>query len=330
MATKTDGKSYVLQLRERLITHEDPLHFHKTLGILCLLSYAFRFYHFPAMAFDTHPEWTVPTVFLHFMLPASSFIFKIPAKRIKDGSRIWPEYRLHSLIFTSRSLAIILLYWYEQGNNLEPMYWMNVVIQLVSIGLADLVSWQAGNNHSDSVRDIEELPGFLKFFFSAVQFRLAAAILLGTRQYGLQFKTVSVIQITAFTATLNRKNLVNPIYTAWFYAVQLASGIHLSFTELSPVNFVLHGAIANTVTILRMGPRLPKPLQFFHSKYVLWALVGLVLPYVRPNEDGSMPEGGPTEAQVKAYAAASMLGLAALATWKIAQYPKVKPAGKTV
>jgi len=35
-----------------------------------------------------YPELTLPTIVLHFMLTASAFMFKIPAKRIKQGDRI--------------------------------------------------------------------------------------------------------------------------------------------------------------------------------------------------------------------------------------------------
>lgn len=86
MATQTaTSPTYVQRLKKGLITKEDPYHVHKTLGILCLISFAFRYSHLPSMAFDTHPALTLPTLLLHFMLSASSFEFRLPAKRVKDG-----------------------------------------------------------------------------------------------------------------------------------------------------------------------------------------------------------------------------------------------------
>jgi hypothetical protein len=108
---------------KQLITKEDHLHLHKALGFLCLAFFAWRF----ALLFDEtsdlgfgiYPQWTIPTILLHLCLNLSSFEFKIPERRITTGYRIWPEYRLHSLVFLVRSLAInhqtiggiYLLYW---------------------------------------------------------------------------------------------------------------------------------------------------------------------------------------------------------------------------
>jgi len=81
-------------LKKQLITHEDPGHVHKILGVACLASTLWRFSLYLGkkedtdMGFAAYPHWTVPTLLLHFSLTASSFLFKIPAKRIKTGDRI--------------------------------------------------------------------------------------------------------------------------------------------------------------------------------------------------------------------------------------------------
>ena len=49
----------------------------------------------------------------HALLSASSLIFRIPKRRIKEGSRIWPEYRLHSIVFAYRSVACMAVTWAE-------------------------------------------------------------------------------------------------------------------------------------------------------------------------------------------------------------------------
>jgi hypothetical protein len=81
--------------KRQMITKEDPMHIHKSLGILCLLSFLWRYAHVGSsdMGFLSHPQYTIPTLTLHLMLTLSAFEFKIPARRIKDGTRIWPEYR---------------------------------------------------------------------------------------------------------------------------------------------------------------------------------------------------------------------------------------------
>jgi hypothetical protein len=85
--------------KEKLITHEDAYHSHKILGVLVLGIIIWRFVmvivDFDSdMGFASHPNWTFPTLLVHLALNLSSLQFKIPKQRIKDGGRIWPEYRL--------------------------------------------------------------------------------------------------------------------------------------------------------------------------------------------------------------------------------------------
>ena len=113
----------------KLFTREDPFNFHKTLGISCLVSYLYRFSHVGPtdMAF-TPGVGTLLSILLHVSLSVSSLVFRIPLKRIVSGYRIWPEYRLHSIVFALRSLVGMLLTWCELRYELEPRYWLNVAI----------------------------------------------------------------------------------------------------------------------------------------------------------------------------------------------------------
>jgi hypothetical protein len=114
-STESDNAASVLShWKKQLITREDFGHVHKTLGVLCGTSYAWRIAKWGTsdMGFATHRAWTVPTIVLHTTLTLSAFGFAIPLKRIKSGDRIWPENRLHSLVFLSRSLALVALYEY--------------------------------------------------------------------------------------------------------------------------------------------------------------------------------------------------------------------------
>jgi hypothetical protein len=88
-------------------------HIHKILGFSCLGSFVYRFAHVGANDGNFGPNFgTLCFLFHHWLLNASSFIFVIPQRRIRDGGfRIWPEYRIHSLVFASRSLAFMFLMW---------------------------------------------------------------------------------------------------------------------------------------------------------------------------------------------------------------------------
>jgi hypothetical protein len=139
-----------------------------------LLSYIYRLSQWgdADMGFATRPALTLPTIFLHWCLNLSAFAFKIPAKRIKSGDRIWPEYRLHSLVFLSRSLAIMCVYYYEQHYQLEPNYIFNFAIVMVTLIAADASSWSVGENRSSSIREL----GVLSTFFPTCNWQPLLAV----------------------------------------------------------------------------------------------------------------------------------------------------------
>jgi len=92
----------VRNIKKQLVTHEDPGHLHKILGLSCLMSYAWRFSQIGEsdMGFKTYPQLTLPTILLHWSLSLSSFVFKIPKKRIMSGDRIckWYLYKESLLV----------------------------------------------------------------------------------------------------------------------------------------------------------------------------------------------------------------------------------------
>jgi hypothetical protein len=200
--------STLLEWKKALVTKEDFLHHHKVLGVLCLLSFAYRLSRIvDDMAFRSNPGWTIPTVTVHWMLAASALQFKIPQKRIRDGGRIWPQYRLHACIFTTRSVALIALYWFEQQNHIEPNYNINLAIAMITMAAADYVTIKVGDkDRPNSVRDIN-MPAWLKLFLSTMQYNATTGVLFGLRCYTMPFFMLVVVQITPFIGTLRRKGV---------------------------------------------------------------------------------------------------------------------------
>lgn len=236
-------------------------------------------------------------------------------------SRIWPEYRWHNLVFVLRSMALIVLFWYEQTYNLERNHFMNLVILMATFAGADLVSWMYGAEHSKTIRDVA-LPGSYKYFFSAIQLRLQADILYGHgHDSAVHFWTAWVVQSTAFTKTMNRKHLINPKYTAWIYAFQLSAGMLVKIAYRSDLlaHRLLPNVIFFIVCMIRLGPRfLP---EIMHSKFVVWpAVYFLVLPHVRPDAEGNLPCCSLEQLQI--VTAASLVAWIAFSAWKIRQYPQ--------
>ena len=291
-AMKTTDFAVVTDLSEwkkQLITKEDPTFIHKALGIACLCSFVWRYANIGSsdMGFLSHPEYTVPTLLLHFMLTASSFIFKIPQKRIKDGTRIWPEYRMHAMVFLCRSLAVIGRFWYEAKYQLPRNYDFNFAVVILAMVAADLCSASVEEKYrSNSVRDVDT-PAAVKFFFSSIQFLATSAYLMGLPRYSFPFLAVMVVQLTPFLATLRRKHLIGRDIGAFMYGVFLVYG-YVVPTYFSPgANFSLlriTNSFGIVAAIWRMAP-LPAWARMFQNKYLIWTTVGLTMRYLRPKFD---------------------------------------------
>ena len=218
----------------KLFTIEDKYNFHKTLGISCLLSYIYRFAQVGPtdMGFATTPG-TLLAICVHTSLSVSSLIFRIPHARIKSGYRIWPEYRIHSIVFACRSLAGMLVTWLEMKLGREPNYLLNFAIVLLTITAADLGSMAQGKpgtaGRSSTIRDLDAGPA-AHFFFSAMQFHATMGCMLGIRRYSTQFLYVFIIQFNAFLMTMRRKNLAPHTFLVTTYGLMLVFGYAVSAT----------------------------------------------------------------------------------------------------
>lgn len=303
--------------KKQLVTKEDPGHIHKTLGVLCLASFVVRYAMVGPtdMGFLSHPEFTLPTVLLHFLLTASSFTFKIPKKRISDGHRIWPEYRMHAMVFLCRSLALLLVYWYEMEHNLERNYNINVVVVIGSMLAADLCSRSVGKYRSNSVRDFDT-PASVKFFFSTIQFIATSGFLMGYRRFTFPFAAVMVIQLTPFLGTLRRKELIGGSLGAFLYGLFLTYNFIIC-TFFSPGATRQEIRVANSFGLLaavwRMAP-LPDPV--LQNKYVIWLTIAGGMRWARPRiADWD-------ETNTISTMAALIAALVSLGRWKIQHYYK--------
>jgi hypothetical protein len=268
-----------------LFTKEDYLHHHKTLGILCLLSFILRFVNFfnQDMAFQAYPHFTIPTIVLHTLLSVSSFQFKIPIRRIRDGGRIWPQYRWHSLIFSLRSLLLLALYYYEDLYQLkQPLYYMNYIVLLCIMGAAELVNTLVGEEQrSNTVREIDG-SGYAKFFFSAMQYNAWAVFLIGIRCYSIPFYALFTIQITPFIGTLRRKMIfTSNFWGAFVYGAMLVGGFSVQtyyYHTVGGETFHLFGrSIGFFAALLRFTAILPKSLSFLQNKFVIWTLMYYII-----------------------------------------------------
>jgi|MDTA01.1.fsa_nt_gb hypothetical protein len=267
--------SWFSHAKKSLFTREDTFNVHKTFGFPCLVHFLYRFSQVgPTDCGFGATRATAMCLFMHVMLSSTSLIFKIPTKRIKEGSRIWPEYRLHSIAFAMRSIACMAVVYVETALALKPMYWINALIVLLTCAAADAGSASVGEAaRSSTIRDLEG-PAALRFFFSFGQFVATTNCLIGQRRYSLQFVYVWVIQFTAFLLTLRRKNLAphNPLMIT--YGAMLAFGIGVALYEAHLMgSTIMPLALSNIAVIGRM--------YFGINKYVLWAGMAVVVHFAR-------------------------------------------------
>ena len=179
-----------------LFTKEDKGNIHKMFGLFALLHFIYRFANVGSsdMAFKADGR-TIACLGAHAMLSATSLIFRIPIKRIAEGSRIWPEYRLHSIAFAYRSIACLLVTWYELKHGVStPFYLANAAIVICTMLAADFGTWWVGPAGRSSTIQGLDAPPPMRFFFSVMQFHATAGCLVGVRRFSTQFFYVWIIR----------------------------------------------------------------------------------------------------------------------------------------
>lgn len=284
----TGKNEYVKKVDLRkLATHEDPYHLHKTLGILSLCHFVYRyFFVLPTtgnLGFDGSAlDWVCMT--LHLMLGCSSLIFKVIKSRIlKFPMIMWEEYRLHAIVFTLRCWSVFAVgaalkaapaeYRHFTYNTLGGRFAMLAVVLAHHVA-ADYITAVFGTPGVTSVRVAQsKKTGKVKFgatkrLYSFYQFLAIASHLTPyptARLMDLGFNTLIAIQSSAFLMTLCRKNIITwrthgIIYTA---CLILSAGCMIRAMCFAGMNgwFLVASAVA--VFYLRVTFRL--------NKYLLWA-----------------------------------------------------------
>ena len=104
----------------KLITNHDPYHIHKILGVLVLIHFLYRFTLLiasgTAFPSDEEPMKASFSIVLHGALSWSSLLLPLPNRRNFNSPMIWPEFRLHSILFASRHVVCSII----SVNNVWP------------------------------------------------------------------------------------------------------------------------------------------------------------------------------------------------------------------
>ena len=214
----------------KLFTNHDPLHLHATLGFLALGHFAFRWF----MVFSTGTMLieneslvaTIVSVSIHFWLPFISLLLPVPKKRNFSRPMIWPEFRLHSLLFATRHVTACLLsrIYNVQWQGTIPLGYAILCLSLwnqcIMIG-ASLVTRFMGSSTKRTTNAMPYPPTMpdsqiqrTRNMYRDSQF--LAASMAHTLDPTLCFLPLLAIQMAPFLMTLVRKNLT---HAGWHHAV---------------------------------------------------------------------------------------------------------------
>lgn len=253
----------------KLFTKEDNLQIHKTLGILSVLSFLYRYFIiYPSqgnLGFDGRLIDHL-TILLHFLLSTSSLLFHVIARRIVNRPMIiWEEYRLHAIVFSTRCVSVYLYGYFRpfQGTDFER-YALVVLVLLHHVMADKITEWYGSKNgvttvrvHDKHRRDITAVLRFYAFYQFAA---LASHVVPNARLADLGFNTFIAIQSSAFLMTLYRKSIISEVSHAFWYSVCLIISLYHIFSDCgSPFFF----AKLSAAYLLRTEMKL--------NKYVLWA-----------------------------------------------------------
>jgi len=254
---------------------EDALHIHKTLGILCMLHFLVRFVLLVvtgSMWFD-RSFFTLFWVFIHAGLSGTSLVFKIPLRRNPVSPMIWPEFRLHSILFAYRSLVVMLLLW--AFHNMAVLHWVRGLVVLSTIHLADRTTLYYKRieavPESDSTMRGMPMPDSwspitvtsLNMYYSVSQV-LATLGTLTAGSMEVHFLVLFPIQLAAFLMTCVRKGIITS--TTWHVLYAAALGLNYLYWIRS-----IHLPSAVVVLIVCLAR-----FVWRVNKYLLWAGVVVV------------------------------------------------------
>ena len=245
-------------------------HIHKTLGLLALTHYLYRFYNFLAygtMGFGTSSSWVY--IISHAALSGTSLIFYIPSARSITSPMIWPEFRAHSIIFAYRSLVAMSL---TELTISDPI--TRFVTVLGTLLLADGATKYFKMEGVTTMRDMP-FPDWvsqtartrLNYYYSVSQV-LATMTILFSPSMERALMILFPIQIAAFLMTLVRKKIITPLQWHIYYALSLfINYVHggMLQTEILPVLFYISSVL---FCFLRFG--------FKVNKYILWIGIGAI------------------------------------------------------
>ena len=255
--------SLSIQNIRKLNTKEDSLFVHKFLGGLVLLNYVTRY----SLWFIFHKMYLnnrfgIFCILIHGLLSWSSLIFHISGVRNLSKPMIYPENRLHTIIFTTRSVVCCVLFY----NKYHFMY--NIATCYATMLCADIVTAvYKKDRHGTTIRNIpfdgaftEENQRQITLMSSSMQIG-ATTFMLG--DIDTAFSPMFAIQIASFLQTMVRKSIIDS--RIWHIGYSYALLINIFF-------YVRHNQIYDFMIIQPIMYHIYTRIFFKYrvNKYIAW------------------------------------------------------------
>ena len=268
-------------IKERLVTHEDKFNIHKITGIVALLNMLYRSYE--NIFNSNHSTYANSTIFnnitllCHFILAISSLMFHVPNKRTTAGKNFeYKEMRIHSIIFSLRSLAPILLSYtkyFDPSNYLHRLF--NILFWHSIVDISTKIYYD--NDNGTTIRNSKGSKKIYNAFASLSQI-IGISVLLGFNNNKYNFKKnyndfiflfIMPIQLSTFLLTLYKKNFISNNTYGIIYGLSIA--VLYSQISYNDKQFI-------TLTLLMILLRFQNI-----NKFILYIGFALVSEFLRTN-----------------------------------------------
>jgi len=270
----------------KLVTQEDKLHIHKLLGVAVLTHYIFRLVSLVVrgtMGFEDETQVRLLFWFgLHLLLSWSSFIFHLPPRRNQVKPMIWPELRLHNIVFATRSILDAVLHIVGFGT----VAGLRVVLVFVAMVVADVITEYYKKRQlitNTTMRGMpfpksasKELIDRVNLYYAMSQLFATAGVINISRNWStdieLAFLTLLAVQVSALLMTLVRKSVLEPAGWHFIYGISLGLSWVLAavrYTETSSVGLVF------IRTVVGMACFYVIRFRWNTNKYLMWACFSL-------------------------------------------------------
>ena len=256
----------------KLNTKEDSTFLHKYLGFLCLSNFIYRYaYYFTYGNMNLNNIFSMFLVFVHGLLSISSFIFHIPNIRNPLKPMIYPEFRMHSIVFAMRGVICCWLFYFNYH------YIHRIIICYMTFVLADMTSSYYNKNGKNG-KTMRNMP-----FDSSIRYenqqqvtKMHSVMQIGATTYMLgnidsAFSPLFAIQLAAFLMTLVRKSIIST--TTWHAIYSFSLWINFYLFANLPISYII-------INQMMMGNYIYFFFPYKVNKYIAWTTnFGMLIVY---------------------------------------------------